>query len=337
VSLPADKTKGLVSVIVTSYNHAEYLDHRMQSLLAQTYENMEIIVVDDCSTDGSAAVLQGYKQYPHINIVILDKNDGYANACNLGVGLCNGEYIMFAECDDYNEPTHIAVLMASLTAYNNVGVAYCRSNMVDQNGNKAGDDFRYREKSFRIRCLEDTVISKEEMQKYLLIHCVIPNMSAALLRKNLFYFAGGLSSAYRACADWDFWCRVAQCCDFYYVATPLNNFRTHSTTVRSTFGIKLQVSEMFSLLYSAYSHTKLTPAERLKFKLNIGFIWANYINYSPVNWIKSFSSIWRNSLQYEKTSIVYLLFGFVKKTYFIARRIVWKIYPKISRGSNALL
>jgi glycosyltransferase involved in cell wall biosynthesis len=319
-----DTQKDLVSIIVTSYNHAEYLNQRMESLLKQTYKNIEIIVVDDCSTDRSAAVLEGYKKYPSVNIVFLEKNGGYANACNHGVSLCNGEFIMFAECDDFNEPTHIAVLMDGLSAGENIGVAYCRSNMVDQNGKKSGDDFRYREKTFRKRCSEDTVISKEEMQKYFLIHCVVPNMSAALIRKKYYYLAGGLSLTYRACADWDFWCRVALCCDFYYVTTPLNNFRTHSTTVRSTFGIKLQVSEMFDLLYNYFCRTPLTFRERLKFRLNMGFIWANYITYSPMNWISSFPAVLRKSFHYEKAGIVYLFLGLAKKAYFIVRRLVYR-------------
>jgi glycosyltransferase involved in cell wall biosynthesis len=329
--MPPDSKKELVSVIVTSYNHAEYLDQRMQSLLKQTYTNIEIIVVDDCSTDQSAAVLEGYKQYPSVKIIVLDKNGGYANACNLGVSLCNGEFIMFAECDDFNEPTHIAVLMNGLSAGENIGVAYCRSNMVDQNGKKSGDDFRFREKSFKTRCLVDTVILKEEMQKYFLIHCVIPNMSAALLRKKYYYLAGGLSSAYQACADWDFWCRVAQCCDFYYVTKPLNNFRTHSTTVRSTFGIKLQVSEMFDLLYRAFIHVQLNYSEQFKFRMNLGFTWANFITYSPVNWIRSFPAIWLKSIQYEKLSILYLFLGLVRKSFYIFRRLlqICSLYCKL--------
>jgi glycosyltransferase involved in cell wall biosynthesis len=318
---PANTRKDLVSVIVTSYNHAEYLGQRMDSLLKQTYDLIEIIVIDDYSTDKSRDVLENYKKYPHIKVVFFDKNVGYANACNYGVGLSSGEYIMFAECDDFNEPTHIAVLMDGLSAGENIGVAYCRSNMVDQNGKKSGDDFRYREKSFRKRCSEDTVISKEEMQKFFLIHCVIPNMSAALIRKKYYYLAGGLSSTYRACADWDFWCRVVQCCDFCYVTTPLNNFRTHSTTVRSTFGIKLQVSEMFDLLYNAFIRVRLNYFERFKFRMNLGFTWANFITHSPVNWIRSFPAIWLKSIQYEKLSILYLFLGLVRKSFYIFRKL----------------
>src|SRR5208283_3292537 len=105
----------IVSIIVTSYNHAEYLRQRMESLLAQTYKAFEIIVVDDCSTDESLKVLKEYERDPRVKIVALDRNGGYANACNIGVKLSSGEFIMFAECDDYNDSDHVRVLLDKIT------------------------------------------------------------------------------------------------------------------------------------------------------------------------------------------------------------------------------
>ena len=310
----------LVSIIVTSYNHAEYLDQRMESLLNQTYDRLEIIVIDDCSSDDSRNVLAKYGHYSHIQIINLEENRGYANASNLGVSMCRGEYIMFAECDDYNKPEHIETLMECMGKSEYIGVAYCRSNMVDSSGTISGTDFQYRENSFKDRCAHDTLIPKGEMQKYLLISCVIPNMSAALIRKKYFELVGGISTNYRTCADWDLWCRIARSCDFYYITSPLNYFRTHPTTVRSTFGIFLPLSEMFSLLYDALSNTPLSFPERLRFRVNLGFIWANYINSNPAQWIRDFLPIWRISIKYDKMSILFVLLGFCRKMFYGSRR-----------------
>ena len=76
-------------------------------------------------------------------------------------------------------------------------------------------------------------------------------MSAALIRRKFFDMAGGFSSKYRLCADWDFWCRISACCDFYYVTEALNNFRSHGTTLRSLLGIPLTVIEIMEILYAA--------------------------------------------------------------------------------------
>ncbi|MFC1590928.1 glycosyltransferase [Thermodesulfobacteriota bacterium] len=310
----ADAAAGpLVSLVVTSYNHAEYLDQRMRSLLAQTYPNIEINVIDDASPDASAEVLDKYKDYPNVRITVLDKNQGYAHATNLGVRLSKGEFVMIAECDDFNDPTHVAVLLEKMLAHPTVGVAFCRSKMVDGNGVVWGDDFVYREQAFKKMCAGGALIEKKMIQKFFLISCVIPNMSAALLKKKYFNLAGGLSPKYRACADWDFWCRIARQCDFYYVAAPLNNFRTHAASVRSTSGIQLPLLEIITLLYGYFSGAALTISERFKFRVNIGIIWSSYASEGFLPWAKSFFVIWRHTLQYEKLSLVYLLFGFLKK------------------------
>jgi glycosyltransferase involved in cell wall biosynthesis len=299
--------KPLVSIVVTSYNHAEYLDARMQSLLSQSYDNIEIKVVDDYSTDKSAEMLARYQSNPKVHITYLQENGGYAKACNIGVGLSRGDYIMFAECDDFSEPNQIEALMEKMLQNPSVGVAYSRSNMVDANGLIYGNDFYYREKSFREFCSKDVLIPQRMMQKYFLMSCVIPNMSAAIIRKKYFDLAGGFDSRYKACADWDFWCRIAEHCDFFYMTQPLNNFRSHPATVRNTSGVRASTLEIFDILYNSYSRIKLTSPEKLKFKLAIGAIWGSQYKQNSLNWLTSFSSVWIHSFKYDYFIIFYLL------------------------------
>jgi len=308
-------TKPLVSIVVTSYNHAEYLDKRMQSLLAQTYDNIEINVVDDCSTDNSAEVLANYASNPKVKITLLHENQGYANASNIGVDLSRGDYIMFAECDDFSEPSQIEKLINALLLNANAGVAFCQSNMVDENGIIFGTDFEYREKLFQELCSGDVLIPQKMAHKFFLRSCVIPNMSAAIIRKKYYDLAGGFDSRYKACADWDFWCRIVNLCDFYYVAKPLNNFRSHQTTVRNTSGIQTSTLEIFDILYNSCSRMKLTYSEKLKFKLAIGAIWGSQYKQNSLNWFASFPSVWLRSLKYDYFIIFYLLMWIAKRSY----------------------
>lgn len=320
--LNGDGMQELVSVIVTSYNHAEYLDQRMISLLQQTYGHLEIIVIDDGSTDGSVQVLEKYKKYPHITIVALAENTGYAHASNLGVSLSRGAYIMFAECDDYDDPRHIEILVETMQGNEDIGVSYCRSNMVDNKGQIFGTDFQYRNNSFKRRCVRDTIIPRKDMQRYLLMSCVVPNMSAALIRKTCFEHVGGISTSYRACADWDFWCRMAEHFDFYYVAATLNDFRTHPTTVRTSFGVVLPVTEIMTLLYRSFRKTELSAFDRFRFRINVGFIWVNYIAARPRGLFRNFMLIWRHSIKYERASIVFFFLGLYKKMYYVYYRLL---------------
>lgn len=296
----------LISVVVTSYNHAEYLDERMESLLRQTYRNFEIVVVDDCSTDGSVDVLAKYRGIPRVNIVIQDNNRGYAYTSNLGVSLCRGEYVVFAECDDYSEPDQLESLYDGIMRSDSPVVVFSKSFMVDETGKVTGDDFYFRDDNFRKFCATDALIPAETMRYFLMFSCVIPNMSAAMFRKSCFDKIGGLSPQYRACADWDFWCRMVQEGDFFYVARPLNNFRSHNTTVRSTFNISLQLTDIYEIIFRDYRRCNLTFSDRFRFKYNMGVIWASYMA-DPLGWFAALPQVFLLTLKYDPLLIVYML------------------------------
>lgn len=298
----------LISVVVTSYNHAEYLDERMESLLRQTYKNFEIVVVDDCSTDGSVDVLAKYRGIPRVNIVIQDKNQGYAKTSNLGVSLCRGEYVVFAECDDYSEPDQLELLYKGIMRSDSPVVVFSKSFMVDETGNITGDDFSFREDNFRKLCVTDALIPAETMRCFLMFSCVIPNMSAAMFKKSCFDKIGGLSHRYRACADWDFWCRMAEEGDFFFVARPLNNFRSHSTTVRKTFNIRMYLNEIFEIIFRVYCSCNMKYSDRLRFKYNMGVIWASYIA-DPIGWLTALPRVWFSTLKYDPLLIIYMFYA----------------------------
>ena len=303
----------LVTAIVTSYNHAEYLDQRMESLLNQTWDNLEIIVIDDCSTDGSREVLEKYRKNKNVKLLFLERNGGYANACNLGVKISEGKYVMFAECDDFNVPEHVNTLVNIMENNETLGVAFCKSNIVDQTGRVLGTDYDVREKSFKALCKKDVLIPAERMSKFFLFSCVIPNMSAALIRKKAIEVNGGLSVDFLACADWDFWCRLAQNYAFFYVSEPMNYFRTHQTTVRNKASVALQVGEYYDLLYPAFYRVKLSFSEAIRFRLMCGFFWAHFIEINPLDWFRSFPLVLKRSFKHDRISLFYMLVGLTLK------------------------
>ena len=303
----------LVSAIVTSYNHAEYLDQRMSSLLAQTYHPLEIIVVDDGSTDDSLSVLDKYRHHTNVPIHALPENVGYARACNIGVERSSGEFLMFAECDDFNENDHVARLAGILVASEDVDVAFSRSKMVDVNGVRFGDDWIYQKRIYKKKLPRDMTLRSTEARKYFLHQCIIPNMSAALMRKRCFERVGGMDTRYKICADWDFWCRVSQGSRFYYTATTLNNFRTHDATVRTTSGILESMDEILQLLYRASAAVRLSATEAFSFRVNIGLVWADYFFTSPMTWLKAYPGLCRKVGQYQPWPSFYLALGFFQK------------------------
>ena len=304
----------LISVIVTNYNHAKYLDQRMGSLLSQTYPNLEIIVVDNCSTDNSLDILAKYKNYGHIKIVALEKNIGNINSSNLGVGMSSGKFFIFAEADDYCAPTEIELLYKAMAGNEQITAAFCRSFMVDGEGKIFDEDFNYRERSFKEFCSKDTLIPGPLAQRFFLYSCIIPNFSAVLFRRKYYDLAKGLLQNVKTCADWEFWFRMCQYGDLYYLTTPLNYFRRHAKTTGNLYGIELTLKEIMGLLYTEARKTDLTFWEQFCFRVNIGVIWGRYRKPDPGIWWKCFPSIWRQSLKYDKWSLVFLMFAFIKRS-----------------------
>ena len=92
----------LVSVIVPNYNYARYMDERMQSILNQTYQNFEIIILDDCSTDNSRKVIEKYRGNPHVVAIVYNKENSGSTfkQWNKGFSIAKGELIWIAEADD---------------------------------------------------------------------------------------------------------------------------------------------------------------------------------------------------------------------------------------------
>ena len=326
--------KSLVSAIVTSYNHADYIVQRMESLATQTYDNIEIIVVDDNSKDNSVEVLKSLKNRINFRLIILESNVGYAQACNIGVSASQGEYIIFAESDDYSDVNQIKKLKHKADECK-AGVVFSASNMVDGLGRKFGEDFFWREKKFRKICLTDTRIKPELMRVFFLYSCVIPNMSAALIKKNLINKIGGFDISYSASADWDFWCRLSENTNFYYIREPLNNFRQHMYTVRTLVlkkksGVFLQMSEVMKLLNHHAERINCSFISRAHMNIVVARLWFNFFISNPRACFRDYILVSNKFNKYTKLWPAYLFFGIFSKIIIWAHSRAKDIFSKIS-------
>jgi len=303
----------LVSIVFTSYNHQEYLKQALDSLITQTYPNTELIIVDDNSTDGSQAILETYRGNAKISLHLLEKNTGsYVKASNYGAAFAKGEYLMFAQCDDFSEPDQIERLMKAFFDNPDVGVAYSKSNMVNETGHAYSTDYAGREKAFKIKCASDTAISGKEMRGFLSFACVIPNLSAAILKKELYDKVGGLSADYLVAADWAFWLELSELTDFYYLTDPLNNFRQHATTIRSKTKIARQIEEIYLIFYKHIKKYNLKGAEKRTMRAGAGAIWFWYFLENKGAWLSSFAGLLKKTFTFEKLNVYYLGVGFFR-------------------------
>lgn len=127
------KDKVLISVIVTAYNIKDYLPRCLDSLLRQTYENLEVIVVDDGSTDGTAAICDDYAAKNARISVIHKENGGPSSARNAGVAIAHGEYIGYVDGDDWTEPEMYEHMLAACMEHH-AEISICTYRQVGKGG-----------------------------------------------------------------------------------------------------------------------------------------------------------------------------------------------------------
>jgi len=219
-----------VSVIVPNYNHAKYLNQRIDSILTQSYQDFELILLDDCSIDNSRDILDSYKNHSKVRQVVFnDQNSGSTfKQWNKGVELAQGEYIWIAESDDWAEPEFLKTLMHEFEQRPNVGLAYVASKGADGDGNLTYSNEE--------NDTGEIIVypSKFYIEKFLSVDNSIWNASMMMFKRELFPTVEQqqLYSTMKYCGDWFFYLLVAERgFDVLEVKQTLNNFRVHKNNV----------------------------------------------------------------------------------------------------------
>lgn len=209
-----------VSVIIPNYCHANYLDQRITSVLDQTYDNYELIILDDCSIDESRHVIEKYRNCPHVSQIVYNNcNSGSTfQQWDKGISLAKGSIIWIAESDDYCEPTLLEELVRAYLKFPKCVIAYSLSMLVDQNGT-----FIHPHEEYSNKYLKGDIFIK----KYLTFENMLRNASSAIFSKEA---ALSISSEYKslkAAGDYMFWVELAECGNVAIVNKQLNYFRRH--------------------------------------------------------------------------------------------------------------
>lgn len=221
-----------VSIIVPNYNHAPYLRERIDSILSQTFQDFELILLDDCSMDESRNILADYEKEPHVsNIVLNETNTGNTFIqWERGIQLAKGEYIWIAESDDVAEPELLQTLVEQLQLHPHAVVAFCHSQMIDDKSMPMDLTWHKKGSSGQIHIYDGNWFLRHRM----LVHCHIYNASMALFRKAIFNQIPKSFQQYRYCGDWLFWnyaCTLGQVIE---VCRVLNLYRQHEQKVTTS-------------------------------------------------------------------------------------------------------
>ena len=224
-----------VTVIVPNYNHAQFLEQRIESILKQTYQDFDVILMDDASSDDSLKVFERYADHPRVRQILRNaSNTGIPfKQWNAGVARATGEYIWMAESDDYADPELLGTLTRLLDSNPTVGLAYCQSTAVDERGAALFSLKDWTDDLDRQRWSADYVNDgRDECRRFVALKCTVPNASAVLFRRSVYIDVGTADENFRLSGDWMLWAKLLLASDIAFVAKPLNYFRVHGNTVR---------------------------------------------------------------------------------------------------------
>lgn len=226
----------LVSVIVPNYNHARFLPRRIDSILRQSFQDFELILLDDCSTDDSRSILSQYVTDLRVRIEFNEVNSGCTfKQWNKGVRLAHGKYVWIAESDDYADERLLDRLVAVLEKDSTVAFAYCQSWQISDEDRLTGLADGYLDYLDMHRWKADFCVDgRDECRNYLVCSNTVPNASAVVFRRAVFEGIGGADESLRLCGDWKLWVAMALKGKIAYLAEPLNYFRLHDKSVRNT-------------------------------------------------------------------------------------------------------
>ena len=232
-----------VSVIIPNYNHESYLKERIDSVLGQSYQDYEVIILDDCSTDNSHEVIEFYKHHSKISHIVYNKvNSGSTfKQWQKGIEIAKGEWIWLAESDDVAEPFFLERLCSKIENHKDVVLAYSASNLIDENSNKIGIlDWGYiGTRNWDNNYFENGVI---EIENYLFQRNTLPNASGIIFKKiKIQEETYEIVSKMKYAGDWYFWVKLLEEGELCFISEELNNFRQHPQTTRTTKSTKEEI------------------------------------------------------------------------------------------------
>lgn len=250
------KKRPLVSIIIPTYNHAQFLPDAVESVLSQTYSNWECIIVDDGSTDNTEEIVQNYlNRDTRIKYLSLTRNRGLSAARNVGIKESEGKYLVFLDADDYISPTKIEKEVKVLENHPEVGWVYEKSLIIDEKSKQV------------IQRLPEMALKPNEKPPegrifYKLLGRNLMPVNAVMIEKKIVESVGLFDESLKSYEDWDLWLRVAVKYDIKFLNDTLAfvRFRPHSmqrdfiTFYSNRIKVIRKICKMYPDLASRYKH-----------------------------------------------------------------------------------
>lgn len=207
----------LVSICIPAYNSGDTIAGTIDSVLRQTYQNLEVVVVDDHSTDGTAAVVEGLAaRDARVKFYQNEQNLGMSGNWNRCLSLCSGAYVKLICADDKIFPDALEKEVAAMEQNPSVNMVESDTRLEDIHGQSRGTFYRYHKKGL--------VDGKKLAKRSLMLNNFFGAPVNNLLRRSALERVGGFDAEFEYILDFDLWVRMACSGDVYIIHEPLNSF-----------------------------------------------------------------------------------------------------------------
>ena len=216
-----------VSFIVPCYKLAHLLGECVGSILAQTHQNVEVLIMDDCSPDNTAEVAASFAD-PRVRHIRNEPNLGHLRNYNKGIGLATGDYIWLISADDRLRSRHVVERYLEVMEANpKVGYAFCPG--VGLSGDRETEIIKWG----TLDSPDAILNGRQFLRRLLQSNCVLA--PSGLVRRDCYHRLGGFPLDLPYAGDWYLWCVFALHYDVAYFAEPMVNYREHTQSMTGTF------------------------------------------------------------------------------------------------------
>jgi len=268
----------LVSVICICHNHESFVEEAIHSVIDQTFDNIEIILIDDCSIDNSSEVIEKLKSvFPQIQTILLNSNVGICSAFNIGLEKAHGDFIIDLSADDILLPDRI---MDGLKCFNNLGANYgvnfTDASYIDDTGKILDYHYRRKKNGQLIDQIPEDYIYEKLLSRYFI--CT-PTM---MIRKSVFDQLAGYDEDLFY-EDFDFWIRSGKITKYCFTDKVLvkkrvikdslstRQYKRNSQMLISTYKVCLKAERL-----NETDSDRLALIQRVQFEFRKALLSGNY-------------------------------------------------------------
>lgn len=203
----------MVSIVLPTYNGEKYLNESIQSILDQTYENFELIIVDDCSTDSTPSILDRIQNKDkRIHVYRNTKNKKLPASLNYGFSKSRGKYLTWTSDDNIFEKNAISNMVRVLENNQNIGLVFSKMEYIDENSNSFNE-------------FSETVISLNEIKYKNIVGACF------LYTREVYKTIGEYNVERFLVEDYDYWLRISRHFEFFYLDKILYKYRKHKNSL----------------------------------------------------------------------------------------------------------